>query len=219
MGQSVSTALARVRTPRERGFPLAALPRGRMLPALVARVAIWIARRKGKPLRLGKRYLAVRHQDVAEMLRRDLDFTIAPVNAQRIEAVNGGPFILGMDRSPALIYERGALYRALARLDMATVEAEIRDDIARTLDGLGKRFDALADFARPVAARTACRVFGIAPDDRGLFAEAVRAIFAHTFLNIQGALLARGAAPAGKMQWAGPFPDRLPVRLPAGTMP
>ena len=41
--------------------------------------------------------LATRHEDVMEVLKRDLDFLIAPVNAERMEQVNG-PFILGMDR-------------------------------------------------------------------------------------------------------------------------
>ena len=61
-----------------------------------------------KPVRLGRTVLVARHRDVEEVLQRDLDFRIAPVNAGRIEEVNG-PFILGMDRGDVHTRERHAL--------------------------------------------------------------------------------------------------------------
>ena len=198
----MSEPLATIATPK-RGFaPLASILSGRAIPALLARLAIARARRKARPLKLGKRILAVRHADVSEMLRRDLDFIIAPINATKINDVNGGRFILGMDRSPPLIEEREALYRALARLDLAAIEALARTDAQARIDGGGQRFDALADYARPVAAATASRIFGIAPPDKILFAEAVRAVFAHTFLNIgnDAKVKARAIAAGALMQ-------------------
>jgi cytochrome P450 len=197
-----SDLLARITTPQSGFSPFRALTSGCWLPALIARFAIWRARRKRGPLKFGKTIIAARHVDVAEMLRRDIDFLIAPVNADRIEAVNGGPFILGMDRSPALARERGALYRALSRLDHAALEAKIREEVSARLAGCGECFDAIADFARPVAITTASNVFGIAPSDRQLFAEAVRAIFAHTFLNLgdDEAIKARALAAAPLMR-------------------
>ena len=48
-----------------------------------------------------KQALVARYDDVQDLLRRDADFRIAPINATRIEGVMG-PFILGMDGGPAL---------------------------------------------------------------------------------------------------------------------
>src|ERR1043165_3037704 len=66
---------------------------------LAARLGASLAARSKKPFKLGKRILAARHAQVSELLARDLDFGIAAVNAVKVGEVNGGPFILGMDRS------------------------------------------------------------------------------------------------------------------------
>ena len=197
-------ASAAIEIPK-RGFaPIASLLGGMTLPALIARFAINRARRKGRPLKLGKRVLAVRHVDVLEMLRRDLDFIIAPVNESRIKAVNGGNFILGMDRCPRLMREREALYRALAVLDLSTIRTDVHRDAQARIAVAGTRagFDGIADYARPIAAATASRIFGIAPPDMGFFADVVRAIFAHTFLNIGNdqKVAARAVTAGGIMQ-------------------
>lgn len=175
--------MAKIRTPA-RGFaPIAALTGGQRLPAIAAGLAIGLARRRGKPWRFGSTVIAARHSDVAEVLRRDLDFVIAPVNEAKIEAVNG-PFVLGMDRSERLERERHALYAALQEVDMTGLAARIRERCDAKLAALGGAFDAIGDYARPIAVATAMDLFGIAANDEPLFAEVTRAIFAHTFLNI-----------------------------------
>ncbi|WP_380871993.1 cytochrome P450 [Sphingomonas sp. DBB INV C78] len=182
MSEPVSHAMEDVRTPA-RGFaPLAALLTGQRLPAIAARLGIALARRRGRPWRLFKTVIVARHADVAEALRRDVDFIIAPVNEAKIEAVNG-PFVLGMDRSDRLERERHALYAALQEVDVAALAARMRERMNNRLAGLGENFDAISDYARPLAAATAMDLFGIAPKDEALFAEVARAIFAHTFLN------------------------------------
>lgn len=175
-----------VGTPPRGLSPIGRLLGGRTLPSLLARLGVRGARGKGGPLRLGRRVFAIRHADVVEVLRRDLDFSIAPVNASRIDAVNGGAFILGMDRSPELTRERAALYRALGRIDLATIADKTRAAARDSVAAGAPRFDAIADYARPIALSTASAIFGIAPANRDLFAEVVRAIFHHTFLNIGG---------------------------------
>lgn len=221
-GCDVQDQYSRVRTP-ERGFsPITSLLSGRVLPGAIARLALRLARWRGRPLKIGRYVVALRHADVMEMLRRDLDFLIAPVNARRINAVNGGGFVLGMDRSPVLIREREALYSALRAIDLPALAAGVRAEAADRLSQAGTGFDAINDYARPVAAATARALFGIAPDDQALFAEAVRAIFAHTFLNLGNdkAVEARALAAAPLMQdWlateiarrrkAGPLGDDL----------
>ena len=155
-------------------------------PAVLGLAGRLGARFIGKPVRLGQRVVAARHADVRELLERDLDFGIAAVNAGKIEEVNGGPFILGMDRSATLERERRALYAGLAAVDLAALRREAEAGIDQRLEAVepGRAIDAVGDYARPIAARTAQLLFGIrGPDDR-TFMEVVRSIFGHTFLNL-----------------------------------
>lgn len=194
--------LAAVRTPISGFSPIASLLRGRSVPRMLARLAVCEARRKGRPLKFGNQVIAVRHADVSEVLQRDLDFLIAPINSARIVEVNGGPFVLGMDRSSELIREREALYAALVELDLPQLEARVKSAVAAKLAANGSDFDAIGDYARRIAAATAKHLFGIQPPNDEFFMEAVRAIFAHTFLNIGGdaAVEARARAAAPFME-------------------
>lgn len=152
------------------------------LPGLAARIG---GRFLCKPLKFGNWVIAARHRDVAEVLRRDLDFLIAPINKERIEEVDG-PFILGMDRSERLTIERHALYAALAEIDL---QALVDDASARAdalLSASSGRIDAIGGFARLVAGGTAQRLFGASGPDQAAYLEVARAIFAHTFLNLNG---------------------------------
>jgi len=179
--------------------------------ALAARLGLAVRRFVGKPLQLRKSVIAVTHDDVRQVLARDLDFRIGPINESKILEVNG-PFVLAMDRSPVLEVERRALYSALAAVDLGKLEGDLRQRAAARLATLGPRFDALQDFARPLAAETASQLFGIAPEDRRLFQEVARAIFAHTFLNLGNdkAIRARAIAAAPLMkQW---FEDEIKRR-------
>ncbi len=158
---------------------------GRVLPDLAGRIGARLARWYGKPFRFLRWVIAARHAQAVELLSRDLDFGIAPVNAVKIDEVNAGPFILGMDRSPALERERRGLYEALAAVDLDRLQAETEADIETVLAGIGAggEFDAVADYARPIAARTARRLFGLhAPSERMLM-EVARSVFNHTFIN------------------------------------
>lgn len=206
-----------LKTPSPGFAPLAALARGRFLPGLAARLALWLSQTTGKPLRFGKLVFAVRHTDAAEALRRDLDFIIAPINQARIEAVNG-PFVLGMDRSPRLSAERGALYAALKAVDLHALAEDLYVRASARRKGLTETFDAISDFARPLATETAARLFGLKPPDSALFAEVARAIFAHTFLNLGNdkavADRALSAAPLMK-QW---FEDEIAARRQSGAL-
>ncbi len=159
---------------------------GPVIPALAARLGAKLARRKNKPFRLGKRVIAARHDHVRELLVRDLDFGIAAVNEVKINEVNGGPFILGMDRSGALERERRALYEALAAVDMMVLRHGVEARIAERLDAVpaGGRIDAVGGYARPIAAHIAQRLFGITGPSDEMFMEVVRSVFAHTFLNL-----------------------------------
>ena len=183
-GSAAPTAsLDSIVTPRSGGSPFLAPE----LPGLAARLA---ARFLDKPVRLGDKVIAVRHRDVCEVLRRDLDFRIAPINEARIETVDG-PFILGMDRSDQLTRERHGLYAALAEIDLAALidDASVQADTlldGAPLEGAQRRIDVVAGYARLVAGGTAQRLFGVSGPDLATYLEVARAIFAHTFFNLTG---------------------------------
>jgi cytochrome P450 len=215
-GETLDTSIV---TPAGSPGLIARLLSGPTLPAFFARLGAKLARRKKKPFRLGKRVIAARHDHVRELLVRDLDFGIAAINKTKIEEVNGGPFILGMDRSSELELERRALYDALAAVDMVVLRAGVEMAIDTRLAPVGAagKLDAVGDYARPIAALTAQRLFGITgPDDR-MFMEVVRSVFAHTFLNLGNdeAIRVRAVKAGGYMQ--GWFADEIARRRKEGA--
>jgi cytochrome P450 len=149
-----------------------------------ARLGARLAAASDGPWRIGTKVIVARHADVVEALTRDLEFIIAPVNETRIKEVNGGAFVLGMDRNTELARERHALYRALDGVDLTA----IRNAVAARAEALaaqaGSELDVVDGYARTVAAETAVALFGIHGPDQRTFKDVVRAIFAHTFLNL-----------------------------------
>src|SRR5689334_5968451 len=128
------------------------------LPALAGRVGAWLSARLVSVIRVGDTVIVMRHADVREVLERDLEFCIAPINAARIDEVNG-PFILGMDRGHILDHERTTLYRAFHQVDMAALRDQVQAEARRRIAGVRNRtIDAVGDFARPIAAQTARRL-------------------------------------------------------------
>lgn len=184
-----------------------------------------------------KQALVARYDDVQEVLRRDDDFRIAPINAERIQGVMG-PFILGMDSGPALHAQREALYTALegagtdAACALAAAEAE------RLAAASARRFgriDVVDGYARPVATRVAADIFGVDGPSEADLTRAARAVFHETFLNIgddrlvqkagreAGAeiaawIKAEVATRKGKPTSRGDLIDRLQGQVNAGTL-
>jgi cytochrome P450 len=174
-----------IATPSGSGSVLASLLSGQPIPAMAARATAWIAALWGRPIRLGNKVIVARHAHVMEVLARDLDFCIAPINEARIDEVNG-PFVLGMDRGAVLERERRALYQALASVDLTPLREAVAVQAARRIDAAGGDIDVVGAYARPIAAHTAHSLFGIAGSDEQTFIDVARAIFAHTFLNLSG---------------------------------
>jgi cytochrome P450 len=226
-----TTMPGEIATPAGNGGFLAGLLAEQPVPAAVARFGAWAGGFWGKPVRAGHKVLVVRHDHVVEALSRDLDFRIAPINEARIDAVNG-PFVLGMDRGRILVHERRALYGALAGVDMAALREQAGRDAAARIAAAGNQIDAVDGFARPVAAATAHRLFGIAGPDQRTFMDVARAVFAHVFLNIGGdKVIEQRALNASVLmrQWfdaeimrrratADPGTDMMGMLLRAGTL-
>jgi cytochrome P450 len=148
-----------------------------------ARVA---ARYFPRYLRLGKSMFIFQWADVDDVLARDGDFRIGPVNRERIEAVSG-PFILGMDRSPELFAQRTATYESMATADFAPVRQILQDEPMKLLTAAAARdgkIDVVNGYARLVAGRVAVALFGISGPSEPDLLRVARAVFHETFLNL-----------------------------------
>lgn len=214
-GDEVDTSIV---TPAKSPGFFATLLGGPTALGLGARFGARLARRMKKPLKLGKRVIAARHDHVRELLGRDLDFGIAAVNAVKIGEVNDGRFILGMDRSEPLERERRALYDALRAVDMGALQKGVEAEIEARLGAIpaGGEIDVVGGYARPIAAHTAQRLFGIAgPNDR-MFMEVVRSVFAHTFLNIANDAAIRDRAIKAGQYMSRWFAEEIARRRAAG---
>jgi cytochrome P450 len=214
-GSTTPVVLDEIITPEGTGNIFATLLAEQPLPAFLARIGAWFAVLWGGPIRLGSRVVVARHSQIVELLGRDLDFRIAPVNESRIDAVNG-PFVLGMDRCATLARERGALYRALSQVSLAPIQAAIAQEAAAMVDAAGAEIDVVAGYARPIAAHTARSLFGIGGSNEREFMEVARAIFAHTFLNLanDATIEKRALIAAGYMRsW---FLDEIARRRASG---
>uniref|UniRef100_UPI0035CAEC16 cytochrome P450 n=1 Tax=uncultured Sphingomonas sp. TaxID=158754 RepID=UPI0035CAEC16 len=194
-------AISEFATPAGKPAGIGRLLTWRLLPYWMARLGAILGQLSGRPLRLGDTVIALRHADVAEALARDLDFCLQPVNAPKFDQI-GYHFILGMDRSAELIRERRVLYQALSQVDAAKLQADAAADIATVLARAGGGpIDIVEEYARPIAANTARRLFGIAPDNKAAFVDAARAIFGNSFLNVSGdlAMTERALAAANQL--------------------
>lgn len=179
---SQGAALAGIVTPRAKP----GLASGQAIPALAARLGASFAGWSGRALRFGNTVVVARHADVMQVLQRDLDFRIAPINEARMEEVNG-PFILGMDRGARLADERRLLYRALALVDLAPLAEQVATHAeARIAESGAGPLDVVGGYARPIAARTATALFGVTGSSPEMLMEVARAVFGHTFLNLGG---------------------------------
>jgi cytochrome P450 len=183
-----------------------------------ARLGARLAASSDAPWRVGTKVIVARHAHVVEVLNRDLEFIIAPVNETRIDEVNAGTFVLGMDRDADLARERQALYQALDGVDLTAIRntAAAR---AQTLAGQAKtELDVVDGYARTVAAETAVALFGVSGPDPRTFKDVVRAIFAHTFLNLGNDPTIRDRAIGAAKLMQAWFADEIAKRRKSGQL-
>lgn len=148
-------------------------------------VAQIVVRFGPRTLRLGKLVFVFRWADVCHVLESDENFLIPEASQARIEAVSG-PFILGMNRSPDLIRQRNAAYRALAKVDWGAISTLLGTLPSTRLDHHSGDLDIVNGYARPIAGEIARTLFGLPqPAEKDLLRVA-RAIFHETFLNVAG---------------------------------
>jgi cytochrome P450 len=123
--------------------------------------------------------LLTRHEDVLDVLHRDSDFGVPYL--PKMEAL-GAKFILGLDRSPALLAQRTTLFGALNGPNEVDLEALTRAETQRALLGCGGRIDIVNDLMPPVLRGSVGAYLGTGPMDPRQFGEA-RDVFWEVFIN------------------------------------
>jgi cytochrome P450/glutathione S-transferase len=143
-----------------------------------------LLRRFAPILIIGKRAIVTRHDDVLEVLTRDTDFTIAEVNEQLINALNG-PFILGMDRSPQYEREEAALREAVRRSDLDGIRSFVARSAGELVEAARPRgrIDVVGGLARVVPVRLVGSYFGIPAPDEPTMMRWMRDVFHGIFAN------------------------------------
>lgn len=171
----------------------------RLFAALTGRAVlrpVFALFRRFAPLaKLGSRVLVSRDADVREVLARDEDFVIAPVNGPGIDRING-PFILAMDRGPEYARDHAALRTAARREDEERVRVLARDAAARAVDAARPqhRVEAVQRLTRAVPAEIVERYFGFPGPDRATLQRWLRNLFQDAFLNSLDDPFVRAAA-------------------------
>lgn len=147
--------------------------------------AVFAFFRRFAPLaKLGNRVVVSRHADVLEVLNRDEDFTIAPVNGPGIDRING-PFILAMDRGPEYDRDHTALRSAARREDADRIRALARAASNRAVDAARPqhRMEIVQRLTRAVPAELVETYFGFPGPDRTTLERWLRNLFQDAFLN------------------------------------
>ncbi|MDP8938124.1 MAG: cytochrome P450 [Actinomycetota bacterium] len=144
-----------------------------------------VLRRVAPVLVVGKAVIVTRHDDVAAVLDRDEDFTIAELNASVMDRVNG-PFILGMDRSEQYSREDAILERCVRPGDLDRVRGIVRRSVAELVETARPtgRIDVVNGLARVTAVRVVASYLGVAGPDEATMMRWMRTIFHETFLNV-----------------------------------
>ncbi len=169
----------------------------RLTSNAVLRPVLGFLRRTKPVLTLGKRALATSHAAVTDILGRDTDFIIEPVNAPRIDRIDG-PFILGMDRGPQYDREEAALRKAVRPGDLEHVRSQAAARAAELIEAARplRRIDVVGSYARLVAARTVADYFGVPGPDEPTLLRWLRTTFQEVFLNVGNDRAVTAAAAA-----------------------
>lgn len=161
----------------------------RLTDPRVLRPAFAVLRRCAPIVNVGRRTVVSRHADVVDVLERDVDFTVAQVNAERMGRWSGA-FILGTDRGEVYDREVAALRRATPPGDLETVRSFVTARASALIDATrpagridGGRIDVVNGYARLVAAGVVGTYLGAPGPDRATTMRWMRALFDGVFLD------------------------------------
>jgi len=152
-------------------------------------------------LQVGKTTVISSYATVVKALEEDEKYTIAQINAARMDRVSG-PFILGMDRSAQFECENAAIRSVVKPTDLEWV----RDIVQRTADSLisaakpKARLDLSGSYARVSAARVVAEYFGVPGPREHVLMQWMRSLFWDVFLNRSNVPAVRLAADQAAME-------------------
>ncbi len=136
---------------------------------------------------LGKATIISRYDDVVDVLKRDTDFTIGPINAPKIARIDG-PFILGMDASAQYDREKSALLEVVRREDLGAIRQLVVQSAAAMIDAVRpqRRIDVVNGLARIVPVRLLDAYFGMPGPDDPTMMRWMRDTFHYIFADLTG---------------------------------
>jgi cytochrome P450/glutathione S-transferase len=136
----------------------------------------------------GKHAIVTRYDDVVEVLKRDRDFTISQVNAEKINTIDG-PFILGMDASPEYDRENAVLHQAVHREDLPAIRQFVAQAAAELIEAARprRRIDVVNGLARVVPVRLVAAYFGMPGPNDATMMRWMRDVFHFIFANLTNA--------------------------------
>ncbi|HXC96997.1 MAG TPA: cytochrome P450 [Edaphobacter sp.] len=146
-------------------------------------------------LRLGKTTIVSSFDEVVRTLAADTQFTIAEINAARMDRISG-PFILGMDRSAEYDRENNAIRSIVKSTDLDWIR-RIVSESAQTMLATAKpfgRIDIVSSYSRISAARVVSEYFGVPGPSEHILMQWMRSLFWDVFLNRKDAPIVRRAA-------------------------
>ena len=136
-------------------------------------------------LLLGKHAVVTRNADVIEVLKRDSDFTIRPINAPKIDQI-GGPFILGMDASAQFDRENAMLHEVVRREDLENIRQFVAQSASELVAAARphRRIDVVNGLSRVVATRLVASYFGMPGPNDPTMMRWMRDIFHYIFADL-----------------------------------
>ena len=146
-------------------------------------------------LRLGQTTVVSGFEQVTKTLNADQEFTIAEINAARMNRISG-PFILGMDRGAQYDRENAAIHSIIKPTDLDWVR-RIASGTAQSMVDAAKpygRLDVSGCFARVSAARVVAEYFGVPGPTEHVLMQWMRTLFWDVFLNRKDEPAVRRAA-------------------------
>ena len=123
-----------------------------------------------------------------EVLKRDRDFTIKEINAEKIQEIDG-PFILGMDASPQYDQESEVLHQAVQQGDLDGIREFVASNAIELIAAARprRRIDVVNGLARVVPTRLLTAYFGIpGPNDPAMM-RWMRDVFHYLFADLTNA--------------------------------
>jgi cytochrome P450 len=152
-------------------------------------------------LRIGKTTVISSHEAVAMALDDDERFTIAEINAARMERISG-PFVLGMDRGAEFDKENATIRSIVKPTDLEWVRRIVNETATSLITAAtpAGRLDLSGEYARISAYRVVAEYFGVPGPSQSVLMQWMRSLFWDVFLNRKDVPAVRLAADRASLE-------------------